>query len=160
MEQDIRVVLTKNEKKHYTTFSAFCKFKSADEEYKWAETQIKPCNKCHKVLPLTCFGFSTSGRFPFNKDGVRYRRGDCISCRKNLDKGKRMAQKDAQKNGLSIRPNEKDCCCFCDETKGLVFDHNHDTNKFRGWLCDPCNRAIGTIESRGGKNWKEKVINY
>lgn len=160
MEQDIKVVLTENEIKHYTTFSTFCKFKTAHEEYLWAETQNKPCNKCHRVLPLTCFGFSTSGCFPFNKEGVRYRRGDCIACNKKLQKGKRVAQKDAEKYGISIKPSKDDCCSFCGETQGLVFDHNHKTNKFRGWLCDPCNRAIGTLESRLGENWKEKIMSY
>jgi hypothetical protein len=28
---------------------------------------------------------------------------------------------------------------------GLVLDHDPFTNKFRGWLCDKCNKAIGMI---------------
>ena len=27
--------------------------------------------------------------------------------------------------------------------KGIVFDHNHTTNKFRGWLCGRCNTGLG-----------------
>ena len=30
-----------------------------------------------------------------------------------------------------------------DFKKGLCFDHNHETNEFRGWICMRCNFAIG-----------------
>jgi len=29
--------------------------------------------------------------------------------------------------------------------KGLALDHDHTTGKFRGWLCDRCNLAIGLL---------------
>jgi hypothetical protein len=66
----------------------------------------------------------------------------------------------AKEMGISIKPNSGDKCALCDETEGLVFDHDHVSNKFRGWLCDPCNRAIGTNESRLGPDWLNKLINY
>ncbi len=36
-------------------------------------------------------------------------------------------------------------CEICDEgkTKLLSADHCHKTGRFRGWLCSPCNTAIG-----------------
>jgi hypothetical protein len=30
----------------------------------------------------------------------------------------------------------------------LVFDHCHQTEKFRGWLCDRCNRVLGSVKDQ------------
>lgn len=29
---------------------------------------------------------------------------------------------------------------------GVVLDHDHTTGRFRGWLCDRCNRAISALD--------------
>lgn len=39
-------------------------------------------------------------------------------------------------------------CELCGRTNGrrvLALDHCHATGKFRGWLCTPCNTAIGKL---------------
>ena len=155
-----KINITENERKHYKRYSDSCSFKTAEEEYEWADSQNKICNKCHNSLPLTCFGFSTSGSFPLNRFGVRYRRGECLECKTKLLKGKSLAKSRAIKNGISITPSKSDKCVLCDSKNNLVFDHDHHSEKFRGWLCDPCNRALGTLESRLGPNWKEKINDY
>lgn len=33
-----------------------------------------------------------------------------------------------------------------DLKKGLCYDHNHDTGKFRGWLCNRCNVTLGNVK--------------
>lgn len=42
---------------------------------------------------------------------------------------------------LAGRP--PDACAGCGATDGLVFDHCHTSNKFRGWLCPGCNKVLG-----------------
>ncbi len=34
-------------------------------------------------------------------------------------------------------------CEVCGGTRKISMDHCHETHKFRGWLCDDCNLAIG-----------------
>lgn len=42
---------------------------------------------------------------------------------------------------------KKDTCACCGKThpKSMVCDHDHNTLKFRGWICDPCNMGIGKL---------------
>lgn len=155
-----KVTLTPTQIQYYITYSGQCKFESAQKEYEWADQQTKKCGKCHTDLPLTCFGFNTSSRYPFNKDGIRLRRGECLDCGVKVQKGKTRAIKIAKKMGMSVKPTNSNKCEFCGCSENLVFDHNHETETFRGWLCDPCNRAYGTLESRLGPNWRVKIDMY
>jgi hypothetical protein len=43
------------------------------------------------------------------------------------------------------RPPPKSCECCGIEDNNLQFDHCHNTNQFRGWLCGGCNKALGQI---------------
>ena len=45
---------------------------------------------------------------------------------------------------------KKDCCDICgakenDLTRKLAFDHDHKTERFRGWLCGRCNTTLGAV---------------
>lgn len=43
------------------------------------------------------------------------------------------------------RPPPSACeCCGATETR-LIYDHCHETGKFRGWICDLCNTGIGKL---------------
>lgn len=46
-------------------------------------------------------------------------------------------------------------CEICGKVEGLCVDHDHKTKKFRGLLCQACNRALGWYE-----NNKENIEKY
>ena len=43
-------------------------------------------------------------------------------------------------------PTNCECCGALPKKKALAADHNHRTGIFRGWLCLPCNVALGMVE--------------
>jgi len=42
-------------------------------------------------------------------------------------------------------PKPTHCECCGTIPRKWCMDHDHDTEKFRGWLCDPCNTGIGKL---------------
>lgn len=46
---------------------------------------------------------------------------------------------------IAARP-KPEICEVCGNGGKIVFDHCHTSNKFRGWLCNPCNIALGMLE--------------
>jgi hypothetical protein len=123
------------------------KFKNKEEEDEYARTHTRTCSKCNAEKPLTEFENNTSGSQPFDKQGYRLKRPECRDCSRAAKKGLVDAKRAAKKAGIATTPSEHDVCAICnkkgDDRHGLVFDHDHDTNTFRGWLCDPCNRSMG-----------------
>src|SRR5690348_9036097 len=53
--------------------------------------------------------------------------------------------KQASKIKKAGRPKTPYCEGCGKVTSKVVFDHNHKTGKFRGWLCKPCNSALGFV---------------
>ena len=150
---------TVNEHSHYSgPFAGKAKFASPEAEYEWALTQFKDCNKCNESLPFTNYGFNTSGKDPFDKNGFRLRRGECETCNKKIAVGKNEAKKLAKEIGIPYKAPDGTTCEICGKTEKIVFDHHHDKNIFRGWLCNGCNRSIGML----GENIDNiaKVLNY
>lgn len=121
------------------------KFTSPEEEYYWAFTQKKKCSKCEEEKRLTDYRTNTSGSHGFDKDKIRLRRPECGDCTRKASKGKDEAVKLAKSLGMSHKAPDGTTCELCKTTKGIVFDHDHEKNVFRGWLCDPCNRSMGVL---------------
>jgi len=42
--------------------------------------------------------------------------------------------------------------------KGLCYDHDHQTDKFRGWICARCNSALGFVKDN--TETLQAMINY
>jgi len=52
---------------------------------------------------------------------------------------------------IKLAPPKPDKCEVCgtlgsSQRKGLQYDHNHTTKKFRGWLCTGCNTTLGLVK--------------
>ena len=48
-------------------------------------------------------------------------------------------------------------CCGKHESefkKRLAMDHDHETGEFRGWLCQPCNTALGKLGDNPQELWR------
>lgn len=42
--------------------------------------------------------------------------------------------------------DKPDVCEICSEAGKIVFDHDHATDGFRGWICDRCNKTLGHVK--------------
>jgi Recombination endonuclease VII len=43
-------------------------------------------------------------------------------------------------------PPKPSVCDLCKRGGKMCLDHDHETGKFRGWLCDGCNRGLGLLQ--------------
>lgn len=50
----------------------------------------------------------------------------------------------------ALSDQQSGCCWICDQKpkSGLVVDHCHTTNVFRGLLCRPCNSILGRFRDK------------
>ena len=119
--------------------------RSAEEERDWARGVTRACRVCKLNLPRTYFGYNTSGSWPFDRDGCLLRRPECLACNQESNKTKTLAEDDAKQRGLPTKAPTGTSCELCFKTSGIVFDHSHSLCKFRGWLCNSCNRSLGVI---------------
>jgi hypothetical protein len=62
-----------------------------------------------------------------NSENIRSRSNELFLARKEAEAG---------------RPKPT-TCEVCGRTDVIMFDHDHETGKFRGWLCKKCNSALG-----------------
>lgn len=57
-------------------------------------------------------------------------------------------RKAARAKQVKVAGYEPTCCEICQSIpdKPLHFDHNHSNGKFRGWLCELCNKGLGLFK--------------
>lgn len=106
----------------------------------------KVCRICNKRKDKQEFHKLSSERIINGKVYKETYRSECKLCRK---KGGGADAKEAQRIMKQLhmkRPPFGTPCDLCLSTHiNLHFDHDHNTGKFRGWLCIKCNTAIGHL---------------
>jgi len=134
----------KNEHDKYEKYINDIKYSNPIMEWdQYTTIQYKICSKCSQNKLLSNYATNTSGRDPFTKDGYRNRRPECKYCTKKGGESSKIAKKKSKKAGKPIKAPEGTSCEICDKKDKIVYDHDHNTCEFRGWLCDPCNRGLG-----------------
>ena len=91
---------------------------------------MKTCIYCNTEKPLSEFP-----KHSLYKDNLDMR---CRECIKKHSKIRKQLHKDAPQ-----RPEYCECCGKI--PRKWCLDHDHKTDKFRGWLCDKCNTGIGKL---------------
>jgi hypothetical protein len=75
---------------------------------------------------------------------------------------RRIQKERAEQIKIAGRPVPPECeLCLTPASelkKALHFDHNHETGKFRGWLCGSCNSALGLAKE--SPELLNKMIKY
>ena len=154
--------ITDKERENYKRQSNKAHFKTPEEECQWANIERKICSKCKVNKFLINFKGNTSGTDAFDKNGYRLRRPECSECSKQQYISTKNAKKIASTNGISHSAPDGTLCAICNKpptkNNGLVFDHCHKKNIFRGYCCNSCNRSIGVFGD--DINGMIKGINY
>lgn len=141
--------ITEHERSLYHKQQDKAIFNTAEEEYIHASITQKVCSKCEVSKTLNEYGGNTSGCDAFDRDGYRLRRPECKVCNKKISIGKNDAMKVAKQTGIPYKAPEGTKCALCCKIAkrgdALVFDHDHITNSFRGYLHNSCNRSLGVL---------------
>jgi hypothetical protein len=100
-------------------------------------TTEKPCSKCLIVKTLDAY-------MP-QKKGALGRYPVCNECRRAASK--EYTRKHREDKAGRPRPDRCDCCGEPHTARrAMHWDHDHSTNRFRGWLCHWCNTALGNVK--------------
>lgn len=111
----------------YMTISATCRVCGADFS-----------NQRHKIDQIYCT------RACYRRaQSARKSQLYAINRREAIDKV--IANRKKRQDVTTTRPQTTNCeACHTECT--TVWDHNHVTGKFRGWLCRGCNLALGHLQ--------------
>ena len=116
------------------------------------EVDAKVCVICGVEKSLSEFHKGSDEKIINGKRYEATYRSECKECRGvNGKANSSAAEKLMKQHGIKRPPIGTPCDCCGKTTKKLIYDHCHETKKFRGWLCYQCNTAIGNLgDSLGG----------
>jgi hypothetical protein len=100
--------------------------------YKYLSGDTQVCKVCSKEKDLCLFP-----KHPYFKTRVDNR---CKACIKKQTK----LRNDLKQKYQHLKKDECDCCGKTHH-KTLVLDHDHNTLRFRGWICEDCNHGLGKL---------------
>lgn len=66
----------------------------------------------------------------------------CVEC--GREHNRKAHRKRLEKKATRPRPDHCECC-LAPAVTPLHFDHCHDSDQFRGWICNSCNTSIGKL---------------
>jgi hypothetical protein len=76
----------------------------------------------------------------------RHANSDRVQKYRKLAAPRLQSKREKDRERKAGRP-KPDVCEICSEfNRFIAFDHCHKTGKFRGWLCDRCNRVLGLLK--------------
>lgn len=126
----------------------------------------KYCYVCKKTLPLSNFSINKTKRGEI--------RPECKSCdneqRRERKRKEKISKKERKNKYLfnkyditltdyeAMKKSQENKCWICGSKKKLVVDHDHDTGKVRGLLCNLCNTSLGGFKDNIGS--LKKAIEY
>ena len=113
---------------------------------KISEKRTKQCDTCFEWKPFSEFGKAHGA---VHKDSSSNCRNKCKSCKKKDDNIVRLFKKtiplppeDYKCPGCSLTREELNLRSKFDNQKNWCYEHDHETGKFRGFLCNECNNAL------------------
>ena len=134
--------LVKGLKKYFTGIS--CKNGHIAEKY----IRSGKCILCIKERGKKYYKTNKEQRSKYGKSHYIKHKKDIIARNKKYRKNNpdkiREQKRKAKGFPAPTRPMPEFCETDCGR-KATCLDHDHITGKFRGWLCHPCNMAIGQL---------------
>lgn len=111
---------------------------------------MKTCTECCTTKPTSEFYVRT---FSSGRKGLRSRCKPCSNKHHTRFVYRRLYGLGDQP--IPLKPSS---CEICNMTGKIVLDHNHETKKFRGWICDRCNRCLGLLKDNSAL--LRKAVDY